>query len=40
MAAVDAETGQTVFSAADLARMSQEKTRRLQRELGAEGPEI
>lgn len=40
MAALDVETGKTVWTSADLVRMSQEKTSRLRKELGWEGPQL
>lgn len=38
MAAVDRGTGRRVFSSEDLIRLSQEKTERMKKELGKEGP--
>jgi membrane-bound hydrogenase subunit alpha len=40
MAAVEAGTDKRVFSSADLIRMSREKTEKLKKELGAEGPRL
>jgi membrane-bound hydrogenase subunit alpha len=40
MAAVDADTGKRIFSSEELIRMSREKTEKLKKELGAEGPKL
>jgi hypothetical protein len=40
MAAVDAGTGERRLSADELIRLSREKTARLGRELGLEGPKL
>lgn len=40
MAAVDASTGKRVYGSQDLIRMSQQKTERMRKELGAEGPRL
>ncbi len=40
MAAIDPDTGKQVLSAAELIRLSQQKTERLRKELGAEGPRL
>lgn len=40
MAAVDADTGKRVWSSAELIRLSQEKTEKLKKELGKEGPKL
>jgi len=40
MAAVDADTGKHILSSAELIRMSREKTEKLRKELGAEGPRL
>ncbi len=39
-AALDAETGERCLSSDDLLRLSHERTRRLGRELGLEGPKL
>jgi len=40
MAAVDAGTGRRIWSSAELIRLSQEKTAKLKKEMGAEGPRL
>jgi NADH-quinone oxidoreductase subunit D len=40
MTAVDAQTGKTMWSSADLIRLSEQKTEQLKRALGAEGPRL
>jgi len=40
MAAVDVETQKRVWSSADLIRLSQQKTEKLRKELGADGPRL
>ena len=40
MATIDAATGKHLMASADLIRLSQEKTERLKKELGAEGPKL
>jgi NADH-quinone oxidoreductase subunit D len=40
MAAVEAGTGRRICSSGELIRLSQEKTARLKKELGLEGPRL
>jgi len=40
MAAVDVDTGKRVLSSADLIRLSQEKTEKLRRKIGSDGPKL
>jgi len=40
MIAVDSQSGKRLMGSDDLIRLSQEKTERLRKELGAEGPKL